>query len=691
MRRSLLFILAVITAVTISAQVPQKMSYQSVIRNNNNMLVINQAVKIRISILQGSASGTVVYTETHSATTNANGIVTIEIGGGTPVTGTFNSIDWSAGSHFIKTETDPAGGTNYTLTATSQLLSVPYAMVAGSLGSSVNKFTVSGTSTDMEEALFEVKNKEGQTVFAVYNEGVRIYVSDGAKGTKGGFAVGGYNSKAGTGDLLVVSPDSIRAYVAPGDGSKGVKGGFAVGAYGSAKADATDLLFVSPDSIRAYINTGTEAKAAKGGFAISGFAGAKGGGLEYLRVTDDSIRAYVEKPAAKGAKGGFAVGGYNTAKGSIEDFMLLNPDSTRFYVRETGNGGSSTFNIVGIGQDLKYKSLFIADKDTIGIAGVLNVQNDMKVLGNIDYTGTVNSIVPSIYTLEPFDVSDTSMTITADISSDGGKVIIVSGFVWDTLPEPKVTLATKTTNGTLTGQFTSTITGLLPGKTYYIRAYATNANGTGYGSTVMVTTLPPLVTVNDIDGNSYVIVAIGGQEWFASNLRTTRLNDGTAIPLVSTDANWTNLSGPGYTWYNDDPVSYTEYGPLYNWDVVNTGILCPAGWDVPSEADWSTLASNAGGVMVAGGKLKEAGTFHWAFPNTDATNEYGFRALPGGVRSYMGPSFGLGQDGYWWSSTMITVDPTSVSMSYFSGELMIMSSFAKAGHSVRCVRNLPVK
>jgi len=114
------------------AQAPQKMSYQSVIRKTDGSLVVNTSVGIKISILQGSANGTAVYVETQTTTTNANGLSTLAIGGGTPVTGTFAGINWASGTYFIKTETDPTGGTNYTINGTSQLLSVPYALYAGS-------------------------------------------------------------------------------------------------------------------------------------------------------------------------------------------------------------------------------------------------------------------------------------------------------------------------------------------------------------------------------------------------------------------------------------------------------------------------------------------------------------------------------------------------------------------------------
>jgi hypothetical protein len=117
-------------AISVSAQSPQKMSYQAVIRNSSDQLVTNHAIGMRISILQGSSTGTPAYVETQTPTTNVNGLATIEIGGGTIVAGTFAGIDWSTGTYFIKTETDPTGGTSYTITGTSQLLSVPYALYA---------------------------------------------------------------------------------------------------------------------------------------------------------------------------------------------------------------------------------------------------------------------------------------------------------------------------------------------------------------------------------------------------------------------------------------------------------------------------------------------------------------------------------------------------------------------------------
>ncbi|HET9057649.1 MAG TPA: hypothetical protein VFN30_12460 [Chitinophagaceae bacterium] len=177
-------IYSIITFLTLTvnafAQAPQKISYQAVIRNASNALVASSPVGMKISILQGSASGTVVYAETQAPTTNVNGLVSIQIGGGTPVTGTFSSINWANGPYYIKTETDPSGGTSYSITGTSQILSVPYALYAGNVPTNVSAFTndagyltseVDGSVTneiqDIASVLTAGNNASGKNLFNV--------------------------------------------------------------------------------------------------------------------------------------------------------------------------------------------------------------------------------------------------------------------------------------------------------------------------------------------------------------------------------------------------------------------------------------------------------------------------------------------------------------------------------------------
>lgn len=144
MKRIFTIAAALVMTANVWAQAPEKMSYQAVVRDASNALVTTQAVGMQLSILQGSSSGTAVYVETQTPTSNANGLVTLEIGAGTVISGDFTTIDWANGPYFTKTETDPTGGTSYTITGTNQLMSVPYALHA----KTAESITGTVTSTD---------------------------------------------------------------------------------------------------------------------------------------------------------------------------------------------------------------------------------------------------------------------------------------------------------------------------------------------------------------------------------------------------------------------------------------------------------------------------------------------------------------------------------------------------------------
>lgn len=146
MKKLITICAALMMTANIFAQAPNKMSYQAVIRNSTNALVTNQAIGMKISILQGSVSGAAVYVETQVPTTNLNGLVSIEIGGGAVVSGTFSTIDWANGPYFIKTETDPTGGASYTITSASELMSVPYALYAANAKGTLSDGSAAGNT-----------------------------------------------------------------------------------------------------------------------------------------------------------------------------------------------------------------------------------------------------------------------------------------------------------------------------------------------------------------------------------------------------------------------------------------------------------------------------------------------------------------------------------------------------------------
>ena len=195
------------------------------------------------------------------------------------------------------------------------------------------------------------------------------------------------------------------------------------------------------------------------------------------------------------------------------------------------------------------------------------------------------------------------------------------------------------------------------------------------------------VPCTDGDGNNYPVVQIGTQIWMGENLKTTKFSDGTVIPNVTDDLEWSALKSPGYCWYNNNSAIKNTYGGLYNWYTVTTGKLCPEGWSVPIDDEWTTLINSLGGKDVAGGKLKENGNAHWESPN-DATNESGFTALPGGYRNFDGAFNGLTGNGNWRSSTpYVGAFSWYQYLLFYTGSIYTYYGNHEGGFSIRCLKD----
>ena len=314
------------------------------------------------------------------------------------------------------------------------------------------------------------------------------------------------------------------------------------------------------------------------------------------------------------------------------------------------------------------------------------------------YTNLAVATIPILPTLTTTDIicitsTPTTASSGGNITSDGGATVTVRGVCWNTTDSP-TTANSKTTDGTGIGIFTSAITGLIPGTTYYVRAYATNSVGTAYGNEVSFTTtpisFPNCGTVTDIDGNVYNTVTIGTQCWMVENLKTTKYRNGDPIPNVTDNTGWAALTDGAYCWYNNDAASYKAiYGALYNWySVADNRNIAPEGWHVPSDAEWMTLITFLGGLNVAGGPVKETCFTHWTSPNTGATNSSGFTALPAGNRHRLDGTFGgigLGTT-YWSSSTYGTYGGLHAlwfgNTQFYSG-----NGNWNCGYSVRCLKD----
>jgi len=333
---------------------------------------------------------------------------------------------------------------------------------------------------------------------------------------------------------------------------------------------------------------------------------------------------------------------------------------------------------------------------SIFIAGVLLVFAGCKKSDNNNESSNVN--IPVLSTASVNYILQTSVVSGGNITSDGGATVTVRGVCWSTGLTPTVS-DKKTTNGTGAGTFNSNVRGLSPGTVYYLRAYATNSNGTGYGSAISFTTVGTTFT-DSRDGNVYKIVQIANKIWMAENLRY--------LPSVVGPATG-SLTTPYYYVYGYDGTdvnvakaqsNYIIYGALYNWPAAMNGAagsssnpsgvqgVSPAGWHIPSNAEWNELADSLGGADVAGGKLKETGNIHWTSPNEGATNETGFTALPGGGIGY-GNFNDILNRAYWFSTTEDNADNVVFGkyISYDGGGLMDLLAIKAYGLSVRCVKD----
>jgi uncharacterized protein (TIGR02145 family) len=302
--------------------------------------------------------------------------------------------------------------------------------------------------------------------------------------------------------------------------------------------------------------------------------------------------------------------------------------------------------------------------------------------------------VPSATTLAATDITATGSTLNGTVNANYSSTTVTFeyglttdyGSIAPAIPSP--------VTGNTGTNVSAELTDLTSVTTYHFRIKAVNSLGTEYGTDMSFTTL-----LADIDGNVYTTVTIGTQVWMKENLNTTKYNDGTAVPNITDNTAWSTLITGAYSDYNNTPSNSTTYGRLYNWYAVDNNELtklasnggknvCPTGWHVPSYAEWTTLISYLGGDNVAGGKLKETGTAHWNI-DSEATNETGFTALPGGLHDTPGQFLDIGDIGYWWSSTDINEwDAKMWGLYYYDQDIVHWYMvFKMDGCSVRCLRD----
>lgn len=405
-------------------------------------------------------------------------------------------------------------------------------------------------------------------------------------------------------------------------------------------------------------------------------------------------------------------------------FLLSNAQN--YQISFAGTGGSTTVNTVHIENLTQGTSLTIDGTDILQLLGEVGINQTASSLTNTlsiypnPMTETsyfeFESASPGMSTVTVSDVTGKQVCRTQTFLNYGRHLFAITElkcgvYLVDINSEAYhytgklICQGTGIGNGKIfnvSGKVQSTLqNGLKSAKSLVPMQYNegdlllfTCISGTYSTVTTLIPTQSTTVTSNfiastDADGNNYPTVTIGAQVWMAENLKTTHYSNGDELPEIADSAAWIALTNGAYCWYENDIANKPVYGALYNWyTVADSRNVCPLGWHTPTDAEWVTLVINLGGETVAGGKIKETGTIHWAEPNTGATNETGFTGRPAGLRYSDGTFISIGGNGYFWTTTEISstksqcyvLNSNQAAVFYYSKDKI-------RGHSVRCIKD----
>jgi hypothetical protein len=512
--KTFLLLFAICNLQYIFAQAPQKMSYQAVIRNASGVLVTSTSVGIRISILQNSSSGTSVYTETQTTSTNANGLVSLEIGTGTVVSGTFSAINWAVGTYFIKTETDPAGGSSYTIVGVNQLMSVPYALFAASGNVGATGATgppgLPGTN-----GTFPAGNAIGDMQY--WNGTSWVLIPIGAPGQSLKVTpsnIPQWSTASALSTVVSNSITSINAQDATFNGTVTSAGGELVLSRGfcyntSPSPTVANNLEISGAGLGTFTgvlsgltaNTTYYARA----FSTSIAGTTYGADITFttqsgiVSLTTNLLNTITACSASTVSVTIISDGGSLVGNSGIVYNTSLNPTIANnvFY---TFMGGT----ITGLTANTTYYYRAFAS-------------NAVGIYYGAEYSFTTASGTATLSTSIPTLVTACSASIAGIVTANGGETLTNSGICWATTANP--TTANSFVNydpnypqNDILTNFNPSLMGLLPNTIYYARAFTTNCAGTTYGNQVSFTTATGIIalttsTVSNLSGCSATFTA----------------------------------------------------------------------------------------------------------------------------------------------------------------------------------------
>lgn len=654
------------------AQSPQKMSYQAVIRNSSGQLITNTVIGMQISILQGYENGTVVYTEIQTPATNINGLVTIEIGGGNG----FSAIDWANGPYFIKTETDPNGGTNYTITGTSQLLSVPYAihsktaeMLTGTItetdpvfvASPANGITSTNITSWNNKLDIEVDGSATNEIQSLSINHDTIYLSNGGKvrlpdvvadidilndslyiafsygqvvnaGYVGNGSPGSSLSSVVTVNVTGISYTSalINANITNSGNEYIITRGVCLS--GNPAPDLNDTVYVSENGSGSF-TTNCDQLSPNQTYYVRAFATNTVGttyGNELSFVTKALTVPTITTQAISNITNTTSISGGNITDDGGTPILergicwsvISNPTISDDFVTEGVGAGSYIALMTGLTSNILYHVRAYATN-----AQGTSYGNDLTFT-------TIVLQLASVTTTASSSISYTTATSGGNVTNDNGAPVTSRGICWATTTFPTTSNSNYTEAGGL-GSFTGSITGLLPNTTYYVRAFAVNGGGTSYGNQVSYTTLAPSIaalTTKSISGISSNLAGSGGVITTDGGSSVTAKGVCWSLNPTPTLANNYTTDGTGSNSYNStmtglNPLTQyyvrayvtngmgTAYGNQVSFtttDLVNPGPAIPVVGTSASAITGSSTASSGGYVSSDGGSTVTARGVCWS-------------------------------------------------------------------------------
>ncbi|MCX6271686.1 MAG: hypothetical protein NTU44_10790 [Bacteroidetes bacterium] len=734
MKRALFFLLNM-AVFGLFAQAPQAIKYQAVARNADGNILVNQAISMRVSILSGSPEGNTVYSETHSVTTNSYGLVNLEIGLGTLVSGNFTSIDWGHGMYFVKVEADENGGSNFSLLGVSQLLSVPYSLQANTSATSVYANTANYSNTAGMLQLTDQQRdtianpSDGMVIFNLTSHCINVYRNNNW------FEVCGSCVPQPTNAFITDIGDVQNDTVVPlqastplsGTGTWSVSGGEG-GSFSAIHAhDAVFKGKLGQDYTLTWTisnSCGTSSSSIFVRLCPLPSQAEAGPDQTLVHGTQALLNADIPNPYNTGEwgvekdPGGWSVSDLHDPHatftgqpgqeyyvvwhvtsncGSSDDGLRLSfcplitvanagPDQVihNSYTNLQGNPPDYAFNVLGLWTILEGEGGSFSDNTnpTGNFQGNYNVVYRLRwtiytPCGDSSFDEVNIRFCPTLTTANAGPDIQSPVTLCTLQGNMPGQYnterwTIISG-TGGLLEDPAVN------NTRFTG---------LPNSTYVLRWTIATLCDTSFDEVSVNTgSAWSCGSMISFGSKDYHTVHIGAQCWMKENMDIgTMINGSTG----QTD----NGTIEKYC-YANDPANCTIYGGLYQWDemmqyTTSPGVrgICPSGFHIPADVEWQTLVDYLGGNPVAGGKMKETGFTHWNVPNTGATNESGFTALGAGFRGDDGSfvnwkSFTI----FWNSQENSTVDAQTRYLGCWYNSVIQTLRSKLFGLSARCVRN----